>query len=159
MYFDGATRYDGTRAGVVFVSLEKHVLSCSFVLTQSCSNNIAEYQVLILGLQMAIEMRIKDLNIYVNSSLVIKKLLKEYEIKKYDLVSYHKYALQLLDNLETIELRHVPRGANKMVNTLPNLIATVASRAEESMNVPICNRWVIVPLDEEFETKVNAVSA
>jgi len=29
-----------------------------------CSNNVAEYQTLILGLQMALEMGIKDLDVY-----------------------------------------------------------------------------------------------
>ena len=68
MYFDGAARHDGSGAGVVFVSPEKHV----FVLTQLCSNNMAEYQALILGLQMAIEIGIKDLDIYGDSQLIMK---------------------------------------------------------------------------------------
>ena len=60
MYIDGAARRDGGGAGVVLVSPEKHILPYSFVLTQLCSNNVAEYQALKLGLQMAIEMGIKD---------------------------------------------------------------------------------------------------
>jgi len=65
MYFDGAGRHNGAGA-------EKHVLTYSFVLTQLCSNNMVEYQALILGLQMAIKMGIKDLDIYGDSQLVIK---------------------------------------------------------------------------------------
>jgi len=59
----------------VFVSSEKHVLTYSFLLTQLCSNNMAEYQALIIGLYMAIEMGIKDVDIYSDSLLVIKQLL------------------------------------------------------------------------------------
>jgi len=157
MYFDGVVRHDGAGAGVVF-SLEKHVLTYSFMLTQLCSNSMAEYQPLILGLQMAIEMGIKDLDIYGDSQLVIKQLLEEYEVKKDDLMSHHKYALRLHDKLETIKLHHVPRSANKMANVLANFAATLALGAEESMNVPVCNRWVVVPLVEELEEEVNAVS-
>ena len=69
---------------------------------------------------MAIEMGIKDLDIYGDSQLVIKQLLEEYEVKKDDLVSYHKYALRLLDKLETIKLQHIPRSANKMADALAN---------------------------------------
>ena len=43
LYFDGAARSDGASAGVVFISPEKHVLTYSFILTQLCSNNMAEY--------------------------------------------------------------------------------------------------------------------
>jgi len=56
MYFDGAARRDGTGVGVVFVSPEKHILLYSFALTQLCSNNVAEYRALSLGLVMATEM-------------------------------------------------------------------------------------------------------
>jgi len=82
MYFGGAARHDddGVGAGVVFISPKKYVLTYSFVLTQLCSNNMIEYRALILGLQMAIEIGIKDLDNYGASQLVIKQLLKEYEV-------------------------------------------------------------------------------
>ena len=62
---------DGVGVGVVLVSPHKHILPFSFALTQSCSNNVAECQALILGLQMALEMGIKDLDVYGDSQLVI----------------------------------------------------------------------------------------
>ena len=43
MYFDGAARQGDIGAVIVFVSLEKHSLLYSFVLTQQCFNNMAEY--------------------------------------------------------------------------------------------------------------------
>jgi len=120
---------------------------------------MAEYQALILGLQMAIRMGIKDLDIYGDSQLVIKQLLEEYEVKKDDLISYYRCASRLLRKLETVKLEHVPRSANKVADALANLVATLALGAEENMNVPVCNRWVVAPIDEEFEEDVNAVSA
>jgi len=59
MYFGGL----GVAAGVVLVSPGKHILPYSFTLTQLCSNNMAAYKTLILGLQMVIEMGIKDLHV------------------------------------------------------------------------------------------------
>jgi len=151
MYFDGATRHDGASARLVFVSQEKYVFTHSFVLTQLCSTNMAEYRALILGPQMAIEMGVKDLDIYDDSQLVIKQFLEEYEVKKDNLVSYHKYALRLLDKFKIIKLQHVPRSSNRMTDALVNFVATLALGAEESMNVPICSRWVVAPLDEELQ--------
>ncbi|KAL0405180.1 UNVERIFIED_CONTAM: hypothetical protein Slati_3831900 [Sesamum latifolium] len=49
MYFDGASHKEGVGAGVVFVTSEGEVLPYSFILTQNCSNNMAEYQALIFG--------------------------------------------------------------------------------------------------------------
>ena len=56
MFFDGAARKDGARAGVVFVTPQGEVLPFSFALTHLCSNNVAKYQALIIGLEMALEL-------------------------------------------------------------------------------------------------------
>ena len=50
MFFDGAARREGAGAGVVFVSPQRQILLYSFSLSELCSNNVAEYQVLIIGL-------------------------------------------------------------------------------------------------------------
>jgi len=64
MFFNGTTRPDGVGVRVVLISPKKHILPYSFVLVNLCSKNVVEYQVLILVLQMAIGMGIKDLDVY-----------------------------------------------------------------------------------------------
>jgi len=71
MFFDGAAQWDATGARVVLISPEKHILPYYFILVNLCSNDVAKYQALILGLQMAIGMGVKDLDVYVDSQLVI----------------------------------------------------------------------------------------
>jgi len=75
MYFDRAARNDDVSAGVVFVFPKKHVLTYLFILTQLCF----KHQTLILGLQMAVKIGIKDHGIYDGSLLVIKQLPKLYD--------------------------------------------------------------------------------
>ncbi|KAL0373184.1 UNVERIFIED_CONTAM: Transposon Tf2-12 polyprotein [Sesamum calycinum] len=71
MYFDGASHKEGASAGVVFVTTEGEVLSYFFTLTQNCSNNVAEYQALILGLEIAIDAKQLPLKVYGDSQLVV----------------------------------------------------------------------------------------
>jgi len=78
--------------------------------------------------------------------LVINQLIEEYGAKKEDLVLYHRHAFQILDRLNTVELQHIPRSANKMANTLTNLVATLALGAEEDMNMQVCVKLVVMPL-------------
>ncbi|XP_074297354.1 uncharacterized protein LOC141628066 [Silene latifolia] len=59
------------------------------------------------------------------------------------------FALQLLNQLDDIHVGHVPRSANKLADVLANLTATLALGAEESMQVPVCNRWVVTLLEGE----------
>jgi len=63
MFFDGTSRTGSTSkiiagVGVVFVSSENHVLYCAFSLTEPCTNNVAEYNTLLIGLQLAQRMGI-----------------------------------------------------------------------------------------------------
>ncbi|CAM8905394.1 unnamed protein product [Rhodiola kirilowii] len=148
MFFNGAARRDGAGAGVVFVSPENHLLPFSFTLTQLCSNNMAESQALFLGLQMARQISIDKMDIYGDSQLVINQVLDDYEVRKGDLIPYHRHATQLLNEFDSISIGHVPRSANKLADALANLVANLALGAEETMSIPVCNRWVVPPLEE-----------
>ncbi|KAL0402721.1 UNVERIFIED_CONTAM: hypothetical protein Slati_4302000 [Sesamum latifolium] len=63
MYFDGASHKEGAGAGVVFVTSEGEVLPYSFTLTQNCSNNMAEYQALIFGLEIDVDTKQRHLKV------------------------------------------------------------------------------------------------
>ncbi|XP_074300093.1 uncharacterized protein LOC141631304 [Silene latifolia] len=149
MYFDCAARQDGAGGGVVFVTPQNHLMPYAFTLTQLCTNNMEEYQALILGLQMAIKIGVRDMDIYGDSKLVVNQVLGEYEVKKEDLIPYHQQALQLLNQLDDIHVCHVPMSASKLADVLANLAATLALGAEESMQVRVCNRWVVSSLEGE----------
>uniref|UniRef100_A0A803M8C3 RNase H type-1 domain-containing protein n=1 Tax=Chenopodium quinoa TaxID=63459 RepID=A0A803M8C3_CHEQI len=82
---------------------------------------------------MAVEMGIQDLDVYGDSQLVISQLLGEYEVKKEDLIPYHKHASRLLDKFDIVRLSHVLRSANKMANALAGIAATLALGAEETI--------------------------
>ncbi|KAL0325190.1 UNVERIFIED_CONTAM: hypothetical protein Sradi_5088300 [Sesamum radiatum] len=74
MLFDGAARSNGEGSGVVFISPEKQILTYSIVLSELCSNNISEYQALIIGIQMDLGMGIIEMEVYGDSKLIINLL-------------------------------------------------------------------------------------
>jgi ribonuclease HI len=82
MFFDGATQRDGAGARVVFITPEGDVLPYLFTLIECCSNNVAEYQALILGLDMAMDLKTTHLEVFRDSKLIINQVLSEYEVKK-----------------------------------------------------------------------------
>ncbi|XP_047264281.1 uncharacterized protein LOC124896670 [Capsicum annuum] len=104
VYFDGATYRDGVGAGIVFVTPQEEVIPYSFTLTNRCSNNVAKYQALILRLEMAIDMKQLQLQVFGDSQLVIKQLLGSYEVRKPELRPYHKYARKLIGWLGEVTL-------------------------------------------------------
>lgn len=52
MHFDGAVSKEGAAAGVSVVGLDFEYKSFSFNLYFECTNNVAEYEALILGIKM-----------------------------------------------------------------------------------------------------------
>ena len=116
MFFDGAAGQEGAGAAVVFVSPQRQILLYSFLLSKLWSINVAEYQALIIGLQMAIEMGISQLEIFGDSKLIINQILEQYDVKKEDLIPYCKYAKKLLANFEAITLEHIPRKENRQAD-------------------------------------------
>ena len=88
MYFDGACRRSGAGAGVVFVTPSEGIIPYSFTLTSAVSNNSAEYEALIIGLELALNMGLDSLTVYGDSQLVINQLLGIYMVKKEELRPY-----------------------------------------------------------------------
>ncbi|PIN07494.1 DNA-directed DNA polymerase, partial [Handroanthus impetiginosus] len=158
MFFYGAARSDGAGAGVVFVSPEKQVLTYSIVLGELCSNNVTEYQALIIGLQMVQEMDIMELEVFGDSSLVINQHLNLYEVRKDNLVPYFREASNLLNKFLDIALHHDPRKENRLADTLANLATTLALLEGETTNVSVCNRWVVPSLAEVNQEDANTIS-
>ena len=74
MYFDGASNALGCGVGAVLISLEGNHCSFTAKLSFDCTNNVAEYEACVLGLQVAIEKKIKRLSVYGDSALIICQL-------------------------------------------------------------------------------------
>ena len=77
MYFDGASNALGQGVRAVLISLERNHCPFTTKLSFDCTNNVVEYEACVLGLQTAIEKKIKRLNVYGDSALVICKLNSE----------------------------------------------------------------------------------
>ncbi|XP_070058084.1 uncharacterized protein [Nicotiana tomentosiformis] len=125
MYFDGVVHRGGAGVGVVFVTSQGEVLPYSFTLTQLCSNNVVEYQALILGLEIAVDMNQLQLQVFGDSQLVVNQLLGSYEVKKPELRPYNDYTKNLIGWLDDVTIQHMPRKANKKADALAALASSL----------------------------------
>ena len=79
MFFDGASRMGPkgkiiATVGVVFISPHNHVMSRAFSLTEPCFNNVTEYNVLLIGPQLAQQMGVQYLEVYADSKLIVNQV-------------------------------------------------------------------------------------
>ncbi|ONK57061.1 uncharacterized protein A4U43_C10F16210 [Asparagus officinalis] len=145
MFFDGASRA-GTSgsisvgAGVVLTSPHGHVLPRAFSLTEPCTNNVAEYNALLIGLELARELRIKHLEAYSDSQLIVKQVTGEYEVRNDDLVPLHKAAVRLVELFESFRIEHVLRSENTHADALASLAANLAQPLGTTKQVTVASR-------------------
>jgi ribonuclease H / adenosylcobalamin/alpha-ribazole phosphatase len=74
MYFDGSYTLKGAGGGVVLIPPEGDILKYAIQNEFSATNNIAEYEGLVTGLQLAKELDIQRLLIRGDSQLVAKQV-------------------------------------------------------------------------------------
>ena len=65
-----------------------------------------------MGLNMAIDMEIKDLEAYGDSSLIIFQTRGEYKTKDPKLVPYHQHLSELVKRFRDISFTYIPRTQN-----------------------------------------------
>jgi hypothetical protein len=81
MFFDGACTKDSIGAGVVLISPSKKTSHLSFKLDFKVTNNIAEYEALLLGMNEAKERKIKKLQVFGDADLIIQQVNKSFQAK------------------------------------------------------------------------------
>ncbi|XP_020254134.1 uncharacterized protein LOC109831208 [Asparagus officinalis] len=131
LYFDGATSTSSTGrviAGVVvvFISPQNHILSHAVSLTEPCSNNVAEYNTLLVSLDIAKQLGVKHLETYGDSQLIVNQMKGEYEVRNEYLIPYLTVAIALADSFEGFYIDHIPRLKNTYADALASLAATLA---------------------------------
>jgi ribonuclease HI len=108
----------GAGAGLLFVSpLEEH-MRYAVRLHFPASNNIAEYEALLCGLKIAIEIGIKRHDVRGDSQLVIDQVMKNASCHDDKMEAYCKAVRALEDKFYGIELNHVPLRYNEEADKL-----------------------------------------
>jgi ribonuclease HI len=121
MYFDGSLMKTGAGAGLLFISpLGKHVryvLRLHFL----ASNNVAEYEALVNGLRIAVELGVRRLDARGNSQLVIDQVMKNSHCRDRKMEVYCDEVWCLEDKFYGLELNHVARRYNETADELSKI--------------------------------------
>lgn len=130
MFFDGSSYGAVGGAGVVFEAPQGNLLSYSFKLDFSCSNNVAKYEALILGLRLAKELDLGGVEVNGGSRLVTKQVNDDFHVKETHLEPYRAEA-QNLTNQSGSTLDHMGRSGNRHADILATLERKIQLNGEE----------------------------
>jgi ribonuclease HI len=121
MYFDGSLMKTGAGAGFLFISpLGKHVRYV-IRLHFPASNNVAEYEALVNGLHIAVELGVRRLDARGDSQLVIDQVMKNSHCRDRKMEAYCDEVRRLEDKFYGLELNHVARRYNKTADELAKI--------------------------------------
>jgi ribonuclease HI len=109
MFFDGSLMKTGAGVGLLFISpLGKHlryVLRLHF----PASKNVAEYEALVNGLRIAIELGVRRLDARGDSQLVIDQVMNNSHCRDPKMEAYCDEVRRLEDKFYRLEVNHVAR--------------------------------------------------
>ncbi|KAJ9173936.1 hypothetical protein P3X46_017019 [Hevea brasiliensis] len=88
-----------------------------------------------VNLSVAIEMKVRKLEVYGDSALIIYQVKGEWQTKDPKLIPYQKYLLELIKKFEEISFTHLSRDKNQFADALATL--AVMAQMEEGQTTQV----------------------
>lgn len=98
LHVDSSSMASGSGAGILFTNPTCDTLEFVFKFDFLASNNVAEYEALIAGIKMVLEVGACKLEILSNSQLVVNQIMGTYEAMEPKMIRYLEHARKLLAN-------------------------------------------------------------
>lgn len=119
MFFNGAYTKDRAGARVVLIPPEGERITISHKLQFEATNNIVEYEALILGLEVAKKLGMKCISAFGDSELVVQQVRQQYQCKHSRMKSYRNYVWDIVDNFfYAFNITTIPRDESSEADAL-----------------------------------------
>jgi broad specificity phosphatase PhoE/ribonuclease HI len=130
---DGGSRGNPGPAGygtVVWSADHGAVLAESKQAIGHATNNVAEYRGLIAGLEEAAKLGATDVDVLMDSKLVVEQMSGRWKVKHPDIAALHQQAIALSTRFEHITYAWIPRAKNSHADRLANEAMDAAAEIE-----------------------------
>jgi ribonuclease HI len=118
LHFDGSACISGCGVGTIIISPSGAVFEALSWLDYKCTNNQIEYEALLFGLQILHDMRVKHVEAYGDSLLVVQQVSKVCQCLNGSLNAYLDKCLDIISCMDEFVIYHVPREENPKANAL-----------------------------------------
>ncbi|GKV40302.1 hypothetical protein SLEP1_g47964 [Rubroshorea leprosula] len=129
LYVDGASSSKGSGAGALLVGpngyRSEHALKFNF----DATNNMAEYEALLLGLQLALELKLSAIQVYSDSQLVVNQINSICEVVDPVMVKYVALVAELKCKFQKFCLSKIPRTENEQADSLSKIASDSSSHS------------------------------
>ena len=125
VYCDGGARGNPGPAAIGALVIDPTTVPPTTLATISerigkTTNNVAEYEAVIAGLEAAREFSARTIRVRADSMLVVEQLKGRWKVKQPHLRPLHARALDLLEGYDEVDIAHVRREQNVDADALVN---------------------------------------
>jgi ribonuclease HI len=118
LFFDGSACREGQGVGVVLVSSKGAIFEQSVHLDYFCTNNQAEYEVILLGPQIHSSIGVKHVEAFNDSLPVVQQVVGVFQCFDESLNAYLDKCLEIIALFDDFTVQHVSRDENTVANNL-----------------------------------------
>lgn len=136
IHIDGASKGNPGPAGIGIVISDDRgtVLKEIGENIGEATNNVAEYTALIRALEEAQNLDIDSVSVRTDSELLAKQINGLYKVKNEGIQPLYNSAKQLINNMNSFSIIHVPRQENKAADKLASAAAVGEKEGKKSKN-------------------------
>ena len=131
----GASNAQESGAGLILTSPEGIDIEYALRFGFRTSNNEAEYEAVIAGLNLTHSLEVDQLEVYSDSQLVVRQIEDTYEAKSGRMILYLRKVRDLLKKFVLVQVKHVPKAENSRADALAKLATN--SQEDLSRSTPV----------------------
>ncbi|XP_052292047.1 uncharacterized protein LOC127900835 [Citrus sinensis] len=137
MSVDGSSREQGSGAGIVLEGPEGEEISYAVKLEFAATNNQAEYEALIAGLELAKAVRADKVKIRTDSQLVANYISERFQPREEKMEQYLKIVRRMMGKFEAVEVIQIPREQNSRADILAKMAAVADPKMPKSIPLEV----------------------
>ncbi|XP_011101217.1 uncharacterized protein LOC105179308 [Sesamum indicum] len=154
LHVDGSSNSKNRGAGIYLQGTDGVEIEIAVRLNFPVTNNEAEYETLIQGLQTALDGGVRQLDVYTDSQLVAMQVHGVYEMREWSMMQYLAKVREMMGKFDRCALHQIPRDENARVDALSKFGAMVEGIKERKTTVMIKS----IPMIDEKTIQVAANS-
>ncbi|KAL2236290.1 UNVERIFIED_CONTAM: Gag-Pol polyprotein [Sesamum indicum] len=143
LHVDGSSNANNGAAGILIEGPAGMEIEVAVRLSFPVTNNEAEYEALLLGLELALEAGAQILEVYTDSQLVAMQVEGIYETKERSMTDYLKRTKEWMQKFSKCTVRQIPRNENERADALSKLGATLVGIKDRKITVIVRERSAI----------------
>lgn len=131
IYTDGGARGNPgpSAAGGIIIGEDASTVAEISAYLGTATNNVAEYQALLLALARARELGCERVSIRMDSELIVRQLNGSYRVKDTKMRELYGQVQKVLRGFAAWDVSHVPRSENKRADELVNAVLDARERS------------------------------